>query len=380
MRLQQRLALMGFVLILSAALLSAADEPAPLLKAIAPAGGNVRVRFPISAGHPKPMTFSAQVPRGKRKSELVDVVVAYDSTPNPSYVTAKKLESWGYDLPKGAKEFVLPELYISAAQIAPKAKGGADVVLKMTNVKLTVVYNPGSTDDTVHTGDLCLSALAMFQNNERFVEPRLSFADKFIEMTVPGATIAKRPGTDTVPIPDVSVSADAKLVPSMGVTTARGGSGPWFVWASIDGQDSYKTSDGKVIPVNCCVSSITNMPDGIQLTIGLARGVKIEMDEAGKEVNAVGVENKSGYVMGKIKELRIELMTGPGFKTKKDLVLKDQPVYVDRNVTEGYMSIGQRFMDKYVTNAVYAHPGDGWKLYGRISPEFLLDIKTRKKP
>jgi hypothetical protein len=378
MRVCGRFALFGLAVVLSVALASsAADEPAPLLKPVAPTGGNVRVRFPVTPGFPKPMTFAAQVPRAKKKSELIDVRVAYDSIPNPSYITAKKLVNWGYDAGK-AKEFLLPELFISTTQIAPKPTKGSDAVIKLTNLKLTIVAESASKDDNIHFCDLCLSSTALFQGAERATEPRLAFADKFMELTVPAAAIAKRPGTDAVGAPDVSVSSDTKLVPSVGPMVTRGM--PVFAFASVDGQDSYKLPDGKIVPVNVAVSTISNMPDGVMVTLGLARGVKLDFDQAAAGQAAVGVDVKSEFIPGKIKELRLGLLTGPGLKVQKDIVVKDIPVFVDKNVSEGYVLIGQKFIDRYFIDGVYSNPGDGWRMHGRVNPELLFDIKTRKKP
>ena len=384
MRVRGRLALSGLAVVFAAALASsAADEPAPLLKPVTPAGTNLRVRIPVTPGFPKVVSFPAKVSNGKQKSALLDVNVAYDALPNPSYVSAKKLESWGYVVAKGAREFVLPELHIAAAQIAGKmGKGndkGSDVVIRLTNVRLTVIPETAAKDDTIHFNDMTLSPTTFFQGGERTMEPRLSFADKFLELTVP-ATLVKRPGTDDVSAPEVTVSQDAKLVPAVGPTTVRG-SMPAFTYASINGQDSYKKPDGKtVVPVNVAVSSITNMSDGVMVTLGLARGVKIEFDQAAAGQAATGVEGKSEFLPGKIKELRLGLLTGPGLKAQKDIVIKDLPVMVDRNQSEGYMLIGQKFLDTYFTDAVYTNAGDAWKLYGRVDPELLFDIKTRKKP
>ena len=392
MRIRSRLALLGLAVVFSAALVSsAADEPAPLLKVVTPAGTNLRVRIPVTPGFPKVVSFPAQVPNGKKKSELMDVHVAYDALPNPSYISAKKLESWGYTVPKGAREFVLPELLITGAQIAPNPanppKGakagnelkGSDVVIKLTNVKLTVVPEAAAKDDSIHFNDFSLSATSLFGNNERTMEPRLSFADKFLELTVPVANV-KRPGTETVSAPEVSVSPDTKLAPAFGPTMMRSGL-PVFVFASINGQDTYTKPDMKtIVPVNVSVSSITNMSDGVMVTLGLARGVKIEMEANAAGQMATGVEAKSEFIPGKIKELRLMLMTGPGMKTQKDLVIKDLPVMIDKNQSEGYMLIGQKFIDAYFTDGVYSNAGDGWKLHGRVNPELLFDIKTRKQP
>jgi hypothetical protein len=378
-----RFALFGLVVLFVAALTSAADEPEPLLKPITPPKGQLRVRLPVTPGlFPKVMQFSAQVPRGKKqqqgKTEPFNILVALHSLPNPSFVAVKKLESWGYEVPKGAKEFVLPELLIPAAQIAPKPdqQTGADVLVRLTNLKLTVVTSPASTDDSVFQSDMTLSATGLFQGAERTIEPRLSFGDKFLELTVPAQGV-KRSGTDALMVPEPTVNPDAKLVPAYSPMVMRGGA-PAFAFASINGQDSYKTPDGKVIPVLVKVESGINEPSGVLVTMGLGRGCKIDIDQAAAGEVTFGADIKSQFIPAKIKELRLAVNTGPGMKTVKDLVIKDLTVAVDKNQSEGYMLIGQKFIDDYYADGVYAHSGDGWKLHGRIHPDLLFDIKTRK--
>lgn len=382
MRIHGRVALLGLAIGLAVTFsVSAADEPAPLLKPVNAAGNNLRVRLPITPGFPKSMSFTGQIPSGKKKtqkSEMIDVNIALDTLPGKSYVTAPKLESWGYEVPR-TKEFVLPELLIPAAQVAPKlgkAAKGHDATIKLTNIRLAVIDSPGSKDGTIYFNDFSLSATSLYQNNERAIEPRLSFGDKFLEMTVPG-TLVKRPGTSDAPVPEVSASADETTQPAAAPTTLRGGL-PVLAYACINGQEWYKTPGGKVVPVNVAVSSITNTNNGVVVTIGLARGCKIQM-EGGDGMVATGVEAKSEFIPAKIKELRLGLYTGPGLKSPKDIVIKDLDVVVDRNQTEGYMLIGQKFMDTYFADAVYTVDASGWKLHGRVNPELLADIKTRPK-
>jgi hypothetical protein len=363
--------------LLAAIAAPAADGPAPLLKPVTPSGGYLRVRIPVTPGYPKTMSFNAQLPNGKKKGELINATVALETLPGQSYVAAKKLESWGYDVPKN-KEFLLPELLLPTAQIAPKVnKGGTDVTVRLTNVKLTVVESPAGKDDTIFSCDMSLSATGLYAGHEKAMEPRLSFADKFLELTVPAAVV-KRPGTDALKIPEPTGKPDATLVPAAAPLVNRGGT-PAIAYAAINGRESYKTPDGKVIPVSIAVSSITNMPSGVLVTVGLQRGCKIEADQTAKSLEGIGVEGRPEFMPGKIKELRIGLVTGPGLKTQKDIVIKDLPVMVDKNVSEGYMLIGQKFIDTYFPDGVYAADAGVWKLHGRVNPELLADVKTRPK-
>jgi hypothetical protein len=373
-----RFALFGLAVALAGSFAaSAADEPPPpLLKPVTPAGAQqLRVRLPVTPGSPKTMSFNARL-KGKKQSEMIDVTVALDTLPGKSYVTTKKLQSWGYDVPKD-KEFLLPELTFTAAQIAPKPMKGHDTAVRLTNIKLTVIDTPASSDDTVYLCDLSLSATTLYLGNERAMEPRISFGDKFFELTVP-TTIAKRPGTEDAQLVEVTASADTKLVPVYAPIVTRAGI-PVFGYAAVNGQDAYKTADGKSVPVSVAVSSITNVPSGVVVTLGLARGCKIEMDQTAAGLGATGVDTKSEFIPGKIKELRLAVNTGPGLKTVKDIVIKDLAVLVDKNQSEGYMLLGQKFMDEFFADAVYSGTGDGWKLHGRLDPALLFDIKTRPK-
>lgn len=398
MRVRVRLALLG--LVAASALTATADEPAPLLKPVVPAGTGVRVRLPVTPGFPEVVSFPAQVRAGKGLqvvglSEWVDVKVAYDTLSNPSYVSATKLASWGYVVPKGAREFVLPELLIPAAQIAgklekPKDKGkdkekekdgdskSNDVTVRLTNVKFVVIPEEPTKDGKIHFCDLCLSSTSLLGTNERAMEPRLSFGDKFLELTVPQGLV-KHLGTGTVAVPDVTANNDAKLVVAVAPTTARNGRPATFTYAAVNGQDAFKTGDGKAVQVNVEVASINNLPDGVRLSIGAARPLKVEIEKKAGMVGT-GVDTKSEFAPGKIAELRIGLLTGPGLKTQKDLVIKDVPVFIDMNRSEPYIHIGQKFLDTYFADAVYSNAGDGWKLHGRVNPDLLFDIKTRKKP
>src|SRR5262245_58489578 len=138
--------LFGFTLLAGAAAALAADEPAPLLKPVTPTGGNVRVRVATTEKPHGFYHFAAQVPKAKdKKGEMVDVTVAFECRPNRSYVTAKKWQSWGYDIPAN-KVGVLPELVIPGVQLAPKTTKGRDVEVKITNLKVEIIEPPGNAD------------------------------------------------------------------------------------------------------------------------------------------------------------------------------------------------------------------------------------------
>ena len=124
-------------------------------------------------------------------------------------------------MPKN-KEFLLPELLLSTAQIAPKPnQKGSDVIVRLTNLKLMVIDSPASSDNTIYFCDMSLCSTSLYQGSERTLEPRLSFGDKFLELTVPPA-ITKRPGTDNLQAPESTVNSDATLIPAASPTVVRG--------------------------------------------------------------------------------------------------------------------------------------------------------------
>jgi hypothetical protein len=389
MRWCGRITLCGLLTVLAASLSApAADGPDPLLKPLTPTGTQARVRLPTKGGFPDTLQFNAQVPHGKNKGEVVDITVAVDTQPGKSFVAEKTVAAWGYEVPAN-KEFVLPELLVPAAQVAPARKGGRDVLVRLTNVKLHVVSPPADAKDQIYQCTIALSATDLYRGGEKAIEPRLSFGDHFLELTVPTAEPKKtspppvlglkRLSTDDFAAPEVTADATPGLVPVAAPTANRGGT-PLLAYVAINGKDAYPLANKNLMPVNASVSGINNWNTGIVLSLGLARGCKIEFDENKRAGTGTGALAQTEMVEGKIKELRIGLVTGPGLKTQKDLVLKDVPVVVDKSVSEGMMWVGAKFIETHFKDAVYAAGADGlWKLHGRCDPEALADIKTRPK-
>jgi len=361
--------------VLFAALLgSAADEPAPLLKPVAPGAGSTRVRVPIEAGLPlTDSQFKAQVPQAKgKKGEVVDVTVTFDTLPGRSSVSAKKWKSWGYEVPAN-NIAVLPELIIPASQLAPKVSKGRDVAVKFTNISLEVVETPAASMDMLYGSDLYIRLNDLTKNADRAMEPRYYFGDKFFELTVPTA-ILKKLGTGDETPPEPAVTAEPALVVVSGPMAIR--NAPVFAFASVNGFSQYKTPDGKEEIVNVAISSNTNWP-GIIMTIGTARGCKVEMDN-GKDATGTGTTFESMVGKGKVKELRLAFQTGPGLKVTKDLVLKDVTVFVDKNNSGHFVWLGTKFINENMKDGIYGCGPDGsWRLHGRVAPDLLQDIKTR---
>jgi hypothetical protein len=351
-----------------------ADDPAPLLKPVTPPADRVRVRIPVEEkGGGTAMQFKAQVPKAK-KGEVAEVTVAIETMPGPSCVSAKKWRSLGYEVPAN-KTVVLPELLIPGTQLAPKPSKGRDVEAKLTDIRLEVV-EPPSESDKVRGCDFYLCMNDLTRNAYRAFEPRVYFADKFLELSAPAAGV-KRPGTGDDTPPEPAVNPDPTLVVVAGPTVNRGG--PVFAYAAVNGLTQYKTPDGKNEPVNVGVSSTTDWPSGVMMTMGAARGIGIEL-ERGKDVVGDGTGYEAMVAKGTIKELRLGFVTGPG-KAAKDLVVKDVTVWVDKNNSGHFLWLGPRFLEEHFKDAVYAFGPDGWRLHGRMKPDLLQDTKTRpKKP
>ena len=199
MRIPRRFALLTAAVAVAALAASAADEPAPLLKPVTPPAERVRVRVQTSEEKSGFYHFAARIPKAKgKKGETEEVAVAFECRPGKSYVTAKKWQSWGYEVGPN-RTGVLPELVIPATQLAPKVSRGLDVEVKIASVRLEIIEPPGGAD-TVVGCDLLLAMNDLTRNADRAYEPRLYFADQFLEFTVPSGAV-KRLGTGNEPPP-----------------------------------------------------------------------------------------------------------------------------------------------------------------------------------
>jgi hypothetical protein len=355
----------------------AADEPAPLLKPVTPTGNTVRVRFPVDGkSNLTASQFKAQVPAGRgkgKKAEMIDVTVSLDTLPSRSYVALKKWQSWGYEVPAN-KVGLLPELVIAGSQLAPKASK-RDVLIRIPSVSLEIIDPPGGSD-TVYGSDLAVSIRELTKNNDRVMEPRYYFTPQFLELSVLGTSL-RRPGTDDGTPPEPTLTKEpAGLVPVSGPTVVRGL--PVFAYAAVNGISQYKTPDGRDEWVNVGVTSYSNWK-GLYMTLGTARGCGVEMED-GKDLTAIGANFEAMIGKGKLKEFRLGFLTGPGLKTPKDLVLKDVPVFIDKNNSEHFVCLGPELINEYLKDAVYAFGPDGWRLHARAKAEYLQDITTRTPP
>jgi hypothetical protein len=352
-----------------------AAEPGPLLKPVVPSSTNTRVRIPVIEERGTTMQFKAQIPKGKaKKGETIDIVVGIETLPGPSYVSSKLWESWGYEVPPN-RTAILKEITIPAWQIAPKTTKGQDVMIKIPSIAMEIIEPPGGADK-VRGCDIFLTLKELTKGADRNFETRFYFPDKYFELSVPSGSV-KRPGTGDVGPADPEVTKDSELVVVAAPMAFRGM--PLFAYSSINGLTQYKTPEGKIELVNAGVSSTNDWPTGVLMTMGTARGCGVEMEK--EDVKGLGATFETRAVKGKVKELRLGVITGPG-KTQKDIVIQDLTVYVDKANSGHFVWLGPRFMDAYLKDHVYACGTDGmWQLHGRIKPDLLMDIKTRpKKP
>lgn len=356
----------------------AADEPGPLLKPIVPPTNNIRIRIPVIEERGTTMQFKAQIPKGKgKKGETIDVTVGIENLPGSSFVSAKLWQSWDYEIPP-TRVATLPEMILLGSQVAPRISKGHDVQVKVQAIRLEIIDPPAGAEK-VRGCDIFLDLKDLTKNAERTFEPRFYFQDKFLELTVPSSTV-KRPGTGDDPPPDPMITTDKELVAVSGPTINRLGM-PVFSYAAVNGLTQYKTADGKIELVSAAISSTNDWPTGVMMSIGTARGCGVEIEE-GKDVKGTSATFEAIVAQGKVKELRLGLMTGPGLKTQKDVVIKDLTVWIDKGNSKHFIWLGPRFLDTYFKDQIFAYGSDGmWQLHGRIKPDLLQDIKMRpKKP
>ncbi len=363
-------------------------EPGPLLKPVVPPSSNTRVRIPVIEALGTTMHFKAQIPKGPKgkgkKGEMIDVDVGIEIQPGHSYVSAKLWESWGYEIPPN-KTAIVTEMTVPASLIPPKASAkstppktaakGYDVQVKFPGIALEIIEPPGGAEKVLRC-DIYLRLADLTKNAYGAFEPRLYYQDRFLELTVPSGSV-KRLGTGEEVPPDASITTDSELVVFASPLINR--SMQVFAYASVNGLTQYKTAEGKIELVNVTPTSTTDNPTGVFFTMGTARGCGLEMEQD-KDLKTTGATFETRSIKGKVKELRLGVMTGPGLKTQKDIVIKDLTVYIDKNNSGHYVQLGPRFMETYFKDSIYACGPDGvFQLHGRLKPDLLLDIKTRPK-
>lgn len=361
MRRLSRLA--GFAAVLGSAALFAADGPAPVLKPAAPPGGQLRVRVPLAEGKEKTLRLKARVADPRKKGETIDVTASLH-TLGRTMVSQKMAKKWGYEITNDTVTF--PEVILPGGQLSPKPTKGRDAELKVANLKADAVVVPGDTTDLVpgFGTDIVLALPDVVAVLGRQAEPRLYFTDKFLDLNAPPAAV-KRPGTGGDPEPEPVSAAEPGLTLFAAPMTNRAGT--VFAYCSVNGQETVKTPDGTVHPVNAGISSPTPGEPGLVVSAGTARGLGLNYDEAKPLVT--------------LNELRFGATGGPGLKANRDIVMKNVPAVIDTTASHPYIWVGYVFVTKHFPDAVLTTTPDGvTRLHGRIDPTLLVDPKTRKKP
>ena len=340
-----------------------AADPLPVVKPVVPGGGSVRVRIPLGPPKAELTQFKAHIPKPKgKKGETIDITVGVSIQPGNPGVSLQQWKAWGFDVPDN-RMGVLPELIIPGAQLAPKPTKGRDVEFRITNLKLSIQEVAGG-DTAGLTNTIGLSLRELTGGADRAFEPRVYFADRFLELTAPGAAVKKLNAGDMTS-PDPQLTADDKLAPGfIPFTTAAY---PLVVFVSVNGQTQYISAKGDTLPVIGGMASSGMAPPGIIMSVNMARGCGVELNK------------EMGPTTGKVRELRFGLMTGSGFKAQKDLVLKDVTVWISNDESSSFIWLGPAFADTYFKDGVYGCASDGvWRLHGRVKPELIEDVKTRK--
>ena len=360
MRTLSRLVAAALLLVVDA-FVAAADAPAPLVKPVAPGGGAVRVRLPMQ-GKTATGAFKAQIPNPKgKKGATTEITLHVSTMSGGTTVSIQQWKAWGYEVPPD-RTGVLPELIITSAQLAPKPAKGRDIEFRILNVKVPLYEAPGGEKGGINNA-LGIPLSSLTGGADRACEPRVHFADRFIELSAPAAAV-KKLNTGEATSSDPQVTTDDKLLPAFIPMT-----GPLVTFVSVNGQTQYKRTTGKIE----VVAAGLNIGGGaITMSVSMARGCGVELD---KEV---------GPTLGKVKELRFGPITGPGVKGQKDFVLKDVTVAISDSEDSSFIWLGSAFVEEHFKDGVYGCAPDGvWRLHGRVKPEHIDDIKNRapaKKP
>lgn len=370
MRLFSRLVAVVFLAVGAALLVGGATaaDPPPIVKPVVNAGGGTRVRLKMLGDTPT-SSFKAFIPKPKGKAGDQHEITLYVGTmTGPPYVSTQQWKAWGFEVPKNLTD-ALPELVIPAAQLLPKPAKGRDAELRLTRIPVTLYEAPGGEKGGV-TNALGLPLSALTNNADRAVEPRVHFADRFIELTapisVPGKgqpVAAKSLGTGNEKLADLQLTTDDKLLAAYLPLNVYG-----LRFVSVNGHTQYERPNKKVE-----VAGGLSIGDGapIVMSVNMARGCGVQLDK------------EAGPTKGKVKELRFGPLLGPGIKGQKDFVLKDVTVTISNDESGSYIYLSSAFAEEYFKDGVYTcDPLDGvWKLHGRVKPEYTDDQKNRgKKP
>jgi hypothetical protein len=348
------------VILLGAALAAAAD-PAPLVPAPKPPANTARVRLPM-LGKTATCAFKAQIPEQKGKTDKAADITLYVGNPGGGVTTTiQQWQAWGFVVPadRNAK---LPELIVFGLQASPKPDKGRDAELKLTDIPVRLYEAPGGEKGGI-SNTLGIPLNLLSGNADKAAETRVYFDDRVIELSVPGARV-KRPGTGPDRLADLQITDDDKLAPAYLPLNGYN-----LKYVSVNGLTQYTRPTKKVEQVAGGLSLGSGA--AITMSVSMARGCDVELDKAADPTT------------GRVKELRLGPIAGPGVKGQKDFVLKNVTVAISGSEDHSYIWLGSAFVEQYFRDGVYAcEAADGsWKLHGRVKPEYFDDQKNRgKKP
>ena len=207
---------------------------------------------------------------------------------------------------------------------------------------------------------------------------RLDAASKRAEPAVGGFDAATQKAFDLVTSRAAKDAFDISREPQK--LREKYGTNPWgrsallarrlveagVTFVSVNGQTQYIIPAlGKVEPVIALMDIGAGSP--IVLPPTVARGCGVEF-----------VKGK-GFAVAKVSELRLGVVTGPGIKGTRDLVLKDVPVAVTDSEDDRVIWFSAKFVEDYFKDGVFGcGPAGAWRLHGRVKTELLEDPKTRK--
>jgi hypothetical protein len=262
---------------------------------------------------------------------------------------------------------MLPDLTLTGTQIAPKAVKGSDAQIRVGPIRVAVVEEEANKSDQITGTDLILTLGELTAKSGRSADPRLFFTDRFLDVNFPPGVV-KQPGTGEDPEPDPVSEAKPDLTVFAAPMTNR--AAPLFTHATVNGMDVVTLGAGPA-PLRIYLDTTQYIESiaGVIVNIGAARPLGIDVDLS-----------KGRYHLTRAKELRLGVQTGAGFKTAKDIVLTNVPVFVDTFASEAQAYIGSRFIREYFPDAVFVHDAE-WnpKLYGRVKPELLAEPKIPRK-
>jgi hypothetical protein len=307
------------------------------------------------------------------------------------------VQSWGYT-PGPDKHVTLPELVLVGYQIAPTPKAGKGkddkkepakdavrpaVLARIPSFRVECLDDVAEGTDRVLGSDLLVGVHDLTKGQDRTADPRLYFTDMFFDMTF-AATLVKRAPAASEAEPDLDPvsKADPGLAVMVAPLANRQGVGPAFAIASLNGVDQVKNMFGATEPVNVGVTAQTSVPGGVILSNGLAIDLKLAIDPDKALRDFFTLNKKGKFIPTTVKEMRIGVMTGKGYATARDVVIKDLDVVVDTGESGHYVWVGPNFINKYFPDGVYTVGPDGQlKLYGRVDPALLGDpVRGKKKP